>query len=324
VLGEEDYPMTWEMKQADAVEILTLQDNMVDLATGDDTDMLKRAKPPRKAGRMNSVLAEHGFSALLTLSVNGGSHSLLFDFGFSEYGAASNADLLEEDLSKVEALVLSHGHMDHFGGLIKLIGRIGRKDIPLVVHPAAFRNPRYRKDREGRRIEFPPLVREEVQATGVRIVESTEPCPLLDGTVLFLGEVPRVSGFEDVDARRFYEEDGVERPDLVDDDTAIAIQIKEKGLVILTGCAHSGIINTVKHAIALTGVEKLLAVMGGFHLPTPTYDDILEPTSFILQDLDPEYVIPCHCTGRKAIMHIESLMPEKFLLNMAGTRLIFR
>ena len=110
--------------------------------------------------------------------------------------------------------------------------------------------------------------------------------------------------------------------DLVDDSAVIA-HVKGKGLVVLSGCAHSGIINTVNYAKEVSGVDKVFAVMGGFHLNGPEMEPAIEPTIRWLKEIDPTYVIPTHCTGRHAIMQIEKHMPDKFLLNMAGTRLSF-
>ena len=93
--------------------------------------------------------------------------------------------------------------------------------------------------------------------------------------------------------------------------------------MVLSGCAHSGIINTVKYAREITGIDKLYVVMGGFHLTGTDFEPIIEPTAQALRALDPEYVIPAHCTGRKATMHLEKEMPDQFLLNMSGTRMVF-
>jgi 7,8-dihydropterin-6-yl-methyl-4-(beta-D-ribofuranosyl)aminobenzene 5'-phosphate synthase len=120
-----------------------------------------------------------------------------------------------------------------------------------------------------------------------------------------------------------YEEDGEEKWDPIEDDTAVVANVKGKGLVILSGCAHSGIVNTVNHARALTGIEAVYAVMGGFHLTGPALAATIEPTTQALQKIAPTHVVPCHCTGRSATMHIEREMPGQFVLNMSGTKLTF-
>ena len=141
--------------------------------------------------------------------------------------------------------------------------------------------------------------------------------------MLFLGEVPRATSFETGSPALQYEQDGQPRPDVLEDDSALVVHIKGKGLVILSGCAHSGIVNTVRYACKLTGIDRVHVVMGGFHLTGAPRDTVIEPTAAALKAFAPDYVIPTHCTGRQAVMHLEREMPEQFLLNMSGTRLTF-
>lgn len=314
--------MSITINEADSVEILTLQDNYIDLVSDDSTKMLQRALPIKGSEIKNSILAEHGFSALVTITASGVTRCILFDFGFSEHGAALNADTLDVDLSGVEILVLSHGHLDHFGGFEHLSKGVGKKGIELVLHPTAFRNPRYVKT-DKQTVYFPAFTREKAREMGVALTETKDPYPLLGGSLLFLGEIPRTTGFERGMPNAYYEEDGQEKWDPIEDDTAIVANVKGKGLMILSGCAHSGIINTVRYARELTGINKVFAVMGGFHLSGSKMADIIEPTTDALREIDPRYVVPTHCTGRNAIMRIEKEMPDEFLLNMVGTKLNF-
>lgn len=311
------------LKEIDNLEILTLQDNYIDVAAMDSTEMVHRAMPLKDGEIKNSILAEHGFSALVSVTAGRESRSILFDFGFSEYGAADNADALDVDLSRVEALVLSHGHMDHFGGLRALVERVGKKNLELILHPTAFRKPRYIKVSENFNITLPPLNKETLHAAGMSIAESKEPKLLVDDLLLFLGEVPKETKFEKGFPRMHYDEDGQSHWDPIEDDTAIVANVRGKGLVVLSGCAHSGIINTVKYAQKTTGIDNIFVVMGGFHLSGADFEPIIEPTAEALKALNPEYIIPTHCTGRKATMHLEREMPNQFLLNMSGTRMVF-
>lgn len=308
----------------DRVEILTLQDNTIDLTAMDDGPVIQRARPVKDGEIKNSILAEHGFSALVSAFVAGRTRRLLFDFGFSALGAALNADALDLDLADVEAMVLSHGHMDHFGGLQALAKRVNRPGIELVLHPEAFRRSRFLQTPGGKRNYLPSLSKEFLASAGVKAADSREPRLLMDGTILFLGEVPRTTPFETGSPALQYDDDeGQARPDALQDDSAVVAHVKGKGLVVLSGCAHSGIVNTVAHARNVTGVDRVHAVMGGFHLTGAPRDTVLEPTADALKALDPDYVVPVHCTGREAVMHFERAMPEKFLLNMSGTRLTF-
>ncbi len=315
--------MAKDLKEVDKVEVLTLQDNYIDIAAFDSTEVVQRAMPIKDMEIKNSILAEHGFSAVVTITEGDRVRGLLFDFGFSEHGAAFNAEALGVDLASVEAMALSHGHMDHFGGLVPLAQRVGKKDIPLVLHPVALRKGRYAKVTEELKLRLPSLDRQKVEAAGVRLVETRETMLLLGGGLLYLGEIPRKTAFEKGFPRMFYEEDGEERWDPIEDDSAVVANVKGKGLVVLSGCAHAGIINTVQYAQEVTGVNQVYAVMGGFHLTGADFEPVIEPTVRALKDLDPRYVVPTHCTGRKAIMQIEKEMPDRFLLNMSGTKMIF-
>jgi len=311
-----------KLEQVDKVEILTLQDNYIDLLDSGGSPVIARAMPVKDMRIGNSIVAEHGFSALVTVKSGSMSRTMLFDFGFSEWGVSHNMDALGVDPGAIEVCALSHGHMDHFGGMLSVAKKL-KKGIPLVLHPAAFRQPRYIKLSEELKIYFPELDREKVKEAGFEILETTGPKALLDGRILFLGEVPRKTSFEKGLPNGFYEEDGKELWDAIEDDTAVVINLKTKGLVVLTGCAHSGVINTIHHAIEVTGVEKVHAVIGGFHLSGPQFEPAIQPTIDAMKEIAPDYVVPTHCTGRPATLAIEHQMPSEFLLNMSGTKMTF-
>ena len=311
------------LKVVEKVEILTLQDNYIEMTAMDNNAVVTRAMPLKDGEIKASILAEHGFSALVKTTVEGKTHTLLFDFGFSENGAAQNVKTLGADLKEVEAVALSHGHSDHTGGMSKMAELIGRTNVPFFVHPAAFQSPRYLKFSEDFKINFPKLTRDMIQQAGLSLIETEKPCPMLDGTILFLGEIPHATDFEKGWPLPHCQKDGKEIWDSIEDDTSVVMNLKDKGLVILSGCAHAGIINTIQYAAKVTGVDKIHAVMGGFHLSGPLFEPIIDRTTQELQKLNPAYVIPTHCTGRKAIMEMEKQMPQQFILNMAGTKLTF-
>ncbi len=311
------------LSAVDKVKILTLQDNYIEMTAMDNSALISRAMPLKEGEIRASILAEHGFSALVKTTAEGKTHTLLFDFGFSEDGAAKNAATLGFNMHEVEAAALSHGHSDHTGGMKKLTGLIGKKDIPFVAHPSAFKFPRYLKFSEELKINFPKLTREMVESLGYRVIESANPYPLVDNTILFLGEIPRQTDFEKGFPIAHWQKDGKELWDAIEDDTSIVMHLKDKGLVILYGCAHAGIVNTVQYAVEVTGIDRVHAVMGGFHLSGSFFEPIIDRTTEELQKFHPAYVIPMHCTGRKAIMAMEKQMPDQFILNMAGTKLTF-
>lgn len=311
------------LQALDKIEILTLQDNYIDMTAMDSNAVVARAMPLLDGEIRASVLAEHGFSALVKTTEASKMHTLLFDFGFSENGAAQNVKTMGVDLSQVEAVALSHGHSDHTGGMKKMAELIGRTNIPFVVHPAAFEAPRYLKFSEEFKINFPKFTREMVQEAGLSVIESEKPYLMLDNSILFLGGIPHNTDFEKGWPLPHYQKDGKEFWDSIADDSSVVMNLKDKGLVILSGCAHAGIVNTVQYAMKVTGIDKIHAIMGGFHLSGPLFEPIIDRTTQELQKLNPAYVIPTHCTGRKAIMEMEKQMPGQFILNMAGTKLTF-
>jgi len=312
-----------KLNAVDKVEILTLQDNYIEMTAMDNSVVIVRAMPLKDGEIRASILAEHGFSALVKTTTSGVTHTLLFDFGFSENGAAQNAATLGVDMTEVEAVALSHGHSDHTGGMEKLTALIGKSDIPFVVHPSAFKSPRYIKLGEEFKLNFPKLTRDMVKQAGLSVIETEKPYPMLDNTIIFLGEIPHATDFEKGWPLPHCQKDGKEVWDPIEDDTSIVMNLKDKGLVIVSGCAHAGIVNTVRHAMAVTGIDKVHAVMGGFHLSGPFFEPIIDRTTEELKKIHPAFIIPTHCTGRKAIMAMEKQMPEQFILNMAGTKLTF-
>ena len=312
------------MNELDKVEILTLVDNYIDMTATDNNEMIYRAGTRVKGGSRKSILAEHGFSAVVRTMSHGRTRVMLFDFGYSGIAAPYNAGQLGVPMGEIEAIALSHGHSDHMGGFRELVGMIGKPGIELAVHPGAFRAPRYVKvGAEQFKFFSPRFTREMAEEAGVRVVEAKGPYPMLGGDVLFLGQIPRQTAFETGPPNAYYEEAGAEKRDAIEDDTSLVMNLKGKGLVVLSGCAHSGIVNTVRYAREVTGIQKVHAVMGGFHLNGPALIPIVGRTIEELRQLSPRYIVPTHCTGRQSIQRIEAEMPENFILNMSGTRLTF-
>ena len=310
---------SFSLKEADRVEILTLMDNYVDVLL-QDSDRV--ARPPRSKGKevpTTTLVAEHGLSQLVRVFQGGTSRSILFDTGYTRFGVLHNIELLGVDPAGIEAVVLSHGHMDHTGSLYPVLERIGRP-VPVVVHPEAFHSPRYIGLQDGRKLLFPcTLKRDELVRSKAEILESKEPLLLADGTLLVTGEVERTTPFEKGLPNATLERNGKEEKDPIRDDQSLVIHLKGKGLVIVSGCAHAGIVNTVLHARKIAGVEKVHAVIGGFHLSGPAFEPIIEKTIEALKEMNLKMIVPMHCTGWKAIQSFARAFPDAFVLNSVGT-----
>jgi len=314
-------PLTVPLKEVDRVEILTLIDNFVDVLL-ENTEVVTR--PPKAAGEelpTNTLLAEHGLCLLVSVQRGAEKHTIMFDTGYNSMSVLHNMDILAVDPNEIEAIVLSHAHMDHTGALHAILRKISNP-IPLVVHPDAFLYPRFLEEKDGSKKKFPrTLLRDDFDGINVKIHESKSPTPILDDAILVTGEVERTTDFEKGMPNALVEQDGRLQPDPFKDDQAVVVNLKEKGLVVISGCSHSGIINTVLYAQKLTGVEKVYAVLGGFHLSGAFYEKILGKTVDRLKAFSPAVVIPMHCTGRKAMELLSHEFPSSFVLNSVGSRI---
>ncbi len=309
------------LREVDRVEIVTLIDNYVDVLLK-DTDIVTR--PPHAKGEevaTDTLVAEHGLSLLVTVYQGTKSHTILFDTGYSQIGVPHNIELLDIELQRIEAIVLSHAHMDHTGSLHKILEGI-QGPVTLVVHPGAFLFPRYIERDDGKRQRFPKtLSREDLTSEKVEILESKTPILMADDGVMVTGEVERTTGFEKGLPGALLERDGKMKRDPISDDQALVLNLKEKGLVVISGCSHSGIINTILHAQKLTGLTKVHALLGGFHLTGPAFEPIIEKTIKELKNVAPEVIVPMHCTGWKAIQRLSQEFPSAFVLNSVGSRI---
>ena len=302
------------------VEILVLSDNAADILLPGS----RHAERPRRhrEGEIlrDTLLAEHGLSLLVTVHGKTGPRTLLFDTGYSPVTVTRNMDRLGVDPETLEAVVLSHGHMDHTGGLEAVLDRV-RRPLQVVVHPGAFHHPRFVETAEGERVRFPRTLDREALAArrGVELLLRAGPVPVAGGAVLVTGEIPRRTSFERGMPRAVVEREGRLVPDTVPDDQALVVHLEGKGLVVITGCAHAGVVNTVLHARRLTGVDTVFAVLGGFHLSGPGSEDLLEPTLKALEEIAPRVIVPMHCTGWKAVCRLAEAFPAAFEKSGVGT-----
>jgi 7,8-dihydropterin-6-yl-methyl-4-(beta-D-ribofuranosyl)aminobenzene 5'-phosphate synthase len=311
-----------ELIPVDGVELTTLVDNTID-ALLTSTERVRRApRDPVLGGPKSRLRAEHGFSMLVTIVRGGARQSLLFDAGLTVDCLVHNADILDVTQADLRAIVLSHGHGDHTMGLIGMLQRRGRRRLPLVIHPGAFRNRRLVFP-DGREVRLPPPSRADLAAEDVEVVERSTPSYLLDGSVLVTGEISRVSAFERGFPGHQVEVDGRWEPDpWIHDDQAIVMRVRDEGLVVLTGCGHAGVVNILTQATSLTGESRLHAVLGGFHLTGGAFDPLIPETVAHVKSLAPAVLVPGHCTGWKATHALAREMPEAFVQNSVGTTFV--
>src|SRR5581483_9311429 len=300
-------PETIALTPVERFEVQTLVDNQVDLLLAS----AERARRPRLAGEAGAprvetpllaepslperLVAEHGFSALVTVEAGGRTHRLLFDAGLSTGGLAHNMRVLQVALADIEAVVLSHGHFDHVVGLHGLVAEHGARRLPLLLHPDFWLERRIAPP-NAEAFELPRNSRAAVQAAGFEIIEGRRPS---------------------------LKRDGAWTPDpLILDDQALVVNVRGQGLVVLTGCGHAGVVNIVRHAQALTGERRIAAVIGGFHLTGGLFEPIIPATVAALVEMAPAMVVPGHCTGFSATRALSLELPEAFVQPSVGTRYI--
>jgi len=313
------------LKEVDGIEMISLADNTVDLLS---TIVKKEAKQVREwvkerrgedwaKKHFRLPFAEHGFSMLIRVFSNSSSHSMLFDTGVSEEGVVTNAKKMGLNLAEAECIVLSHGHYDHFGGLVNVLKAVSRKNLPIIVHEDMFKirgvvNP------DGTVREYRTFPREDL-VTPAQYVKTREPYLLADNSILVTGEIPRETDFEKGFPRQRVFSDGKWQPDpWVWDDRALIINIRRKGLVVISGCAHAGIVNTTLYAQQVTGVAEVYAVLGGFHLAGKDCEPRISQTVKMLRKFNPKIVVPMHCTGWRGKYAILEAMPKTFVWNSVG------
>jgi 7,8-dihydropterin-6-yl-methyl-4-(beta-D-ribofuranosyl)aminobenzene 5'-phosphate synthase len=312
---------TMPLKEVDKVEILTILDNTIDMLLPDSNNVKRLPRSPDAMTR-ESLIAEHGFAALVTVTCGNTSESLLFDAGLSKKGLIHNMDVLEVKPKELHTIVLSHGHADHTRGLMGMIERLGERKMPLLLHPDAFLERKVIFP-DGHEINLPPPDRRVLSQDGIEFIEERGPSYVLGGFVLVTGQVHRTTDFETGFPLHYaLRNDEWQKDPYIHDDQAVVVHVKDKGLVVLTGCGHAGAINTIRQAQELTGVQKVHAVIGGFHLSGPLFEPIIPPTVAALKELNPELVVPAHCTGWKAVHAIARDLPQAFVQNSVGTRFV--
>jgi 7,8-dihydropterin-6-yl-methyl-4-(beta-D-ribofuranosyl)aminobenzene 5'-phosphate synthase len=275
-----------------------------------------------------SIHSEHGLAYYIEAVVNDKPNAFMFDYGLDFQGVSKNMELLDIDVRRLEALGLSHGHFDHWGNLTAILkynrAKI-RKGITLYVGEEAF-SQRFANLPAGPfevsgMIDLEQLRKDEIESLGVaKISEVKDPTPIVPGAYL-TGNIERVTEYEKGSPILWIKRGDKMELDLFMGEQSLVFHVKGKGLVVVSSCAHSGIVNTVKHAQKMTGIVRVHAVIGGFHL-TGAKPEIIQKTIADMKAIAPDHIVPMHCTGFEAVTAFQREMPGQFIINTAGTRYI--
>ena len=311
---------TVKIPESERIVITVITDNLADLT-------LPHYKIARRHTGTTSILeaalhAEHGLAYQIETVVNGQSHFCLFDFATDPQGVMRNMKLLKVDFARIEALGLSHDHFDHQAAMVEILKAKKeefRKEIPFYVGEQFFVGTYSRNRNTGQIVSLLALKREDIEGLGfVKVEEVREPTPIIPGAYL-PGRVEQVTDYEKIPPNFVAKKGNEFVQETFIGEQAVILNAKGKGLVVLSSCAHRGIVNTVKQAQKMTGMEKVYMVMGGFHLTGSTPERI-QKTIADIKAINPEYIVPTHCTGFQAISAFAQAMPDQFILNTAGTK----
>ncbi len=321
----------------DSVDIQILVDNVTDslssapsFVESEFAGLGRRRGAAWVLGGACLCCAAHGLSCLLTIRAGGKTHTVLFDTGPEDRIFEQNVSRLGVDLGPVEAIVLSHGHWDHGGAMVRALqlvrDRNGGQDISCFMHPDMFRS-RAAKLTDGsfRPMEDVPSIA-DLEGNGGKVVSSRTAQTIAGDTVFVSGEIPRLNDFEiglPGQHRRTEDGKGWELDELLMDERFIAVNVRDKGLVVLTACSHAGVVNVLTHARTCVPGVKLHTVLGGLHL-SGINERIIPQTVKALQGFDLDVIAAGHCTGWRAMSALNAAFGDQKLAPLAvGKRLRF-
>ena len=305
----------------DRVEVTVVIDNYLDLLMAGQEGVVRYQA--RDFGAAEQLVAEHGFSALVSVERDGDRRTVLYDAGLTPHAVGRNLEVLQVPVGDLRAIVISHGHADHHGGLEGLIRRRGRSRLPLLIHPDAWRERRVVFP-SGGEVRLPAPSRHDLEAEGLEVVEERAQSLLLDGAVLVSGQIERTTEFETgFPIHEARDGDGWQPDPMIWDDQALVVNVRDRGLVILSGCSHAGAINVLRHAQRLTGEARIAGFLGGLHLTGGLFEARIEPTVEAFRAAGVGRVLPAHCSGWKAVHAIARAMPEAFVQCAVGTTVMF-
>ena len=255
-------------------------------------------------------LGQHGISFLLTAERDGVVKNILVDVAQDPAALIENINRMQIAISCIDAVVLTHCHYDHTRGIAKILREIGGKDIPVIAHPDIFRT-HFISDPYLRSIGIMDGDRrEDIESSGGILYLARNALEIMPG-LISTGEVERITDFEEVGMSLFTIENGQVKGDLMKDDISVVANVRGKGLVIVTGCSHAGIVNIIQQSIKLTGTKKIHGIIGGFHLIEAS-EERIQKTALALKKFNPDWVYAGHCTGFRAQVELYNIFKERF------------
>src|ERR1700686_1636202 len=339
-----------EIPTVDRLVMTNLVDNIYDIfAKGGKLGNVNvtRNNLPFPYGSDVPLLSEHGLAYHLQSFRGAEEKQILLDFALTPHTLTNNYQRLRVDPPKADALIISHGHVDHYGGLLDLATSLQGHGKPGLTLYAGGRDTfchRWVVQPDGKNLDYGELKQDALEGRGLKVVLAGGPTSVA-GHAIASGPIAPITDFEmsppaarleagatgsGCDATFHFPPGTIKveaKPgDLVKDifwgEHATAYNVKDRGLIVISSCGHAGIINSVRQLQKSTGIEKVHAVVGGWHL-APYPDELIAKTVEAMKEINPDYLIPMHCTGFRTIMAIQRVMPEKLIMPSTGTRVVF-
>lgn len=321
-----------DLKPAERLDILILVDNVTDSLSSAPPFVTREWQRLQQRGMRllaggGLCCANHGLSLVITAHGPNGSRTMLFDGGPVDYAVERNGARLGVDFGSIEAVLLSHGHWDHAGGIPRALGLVraakGARDVPLYLHPGMFEELGLRQSDGGvlpmERIPTPKEWRE----FGAEPIVTDKPLTCLDDLFYVSGEIPRVTPYEKGligQVRRVAERARWEPDPLLMNERFLAVHVRDKGLVVFSACSHAGIVNVLHHARDCFPGVKMHAAVGGFHLAGLT-EAVIPETIRDLGGFGLDLIIPAHCTGWRAVNALVGAFGEQIVVPAAVGKL---
>jgi 7,8-dihydropterin-6-yl-methyl-4-(beta-D-ribofuranosyl)aminobenzene 5'-phosphate synthase len=308
------------LDEIDRVTVTTVVDNYIDSLRRDEPNA--RRFSTAVARKMTDLRAEHGLAHLVEVTRGAATTRIGFDFGQTDASLNHNLRELGLEPARLDAIALSHGHRDHFGGLMGFLHahrRFMRRDLAFYAGSDHFL-PRFQA-RDGDLIYIGRLDRGEIERYGVRVELVREPTAIAEG-VLLSGEMHRQEPFEPIPANMQVERDGVVGPDPLLGEQTMLVNVRGRGLVVITSCSHRGIVGICRNAVRVTGVPRIHAVIGGFHLSGLSEERVSRVVD-AFDELGVEWIVPQHCTGIEAIAALYHRRPRQMIVSSVGTTFTF-
>ena len=304
----------------DQMSVTTVVDNSIDALRPDEK--IARRHTLERSGRIPTLRAEHGLAHHVEITRRSETLRLAFDFGLTADSMNHNFESLAIDPGRIDALALSHGHVDHYGGLLGFLARY-RATMPraLPFYAGADHFVHRWSERNGQRVDLGTLDRRELENHDVDVRVVTSPTPIWDG-VLLSGEMTAPTPFETIPASLRVEQDGALIQDTFIGEQTLITNVRDRGLVVVTSCSHRGIVGICRWAARVAGVPKIHAVVGGFHL-SGLGEERIERVVDAFGEFGLDYIVPQHCTGLEALVALSRHFGDRLVVSSVGSTFTF-